>query len=340
MSIFRLQGEIEKARGIYYEVDPADAPIGIGGMGRVYKGICFNERTRETKPVAIKFMFEDLPDHAIERARREASIQLRNDNLVEMLGFIETESIDENGHPQKHYHVVSELLHGVCLTEFLKGSTVDNEGEEIPFASEMQQLYATHKVEFAKRIAKCVLSGLMALHDAGYIHRDIDPSNIMLTSDGHIKLLDFGIACKMGQVSYDDPSMKENFVGKPKYAAPELVSGNLQQQNETTDIYAVGILLYQLLCGRLPFEGSIVDVIQMQKTRKVPVNDIKDYGMRLIVKKATEKQQSKRYQSASEFRVALDTPAPKDNSMRLFYAIVACLVILGVVVGVTLAIFL
>ena len=340
MSTFRLQGEIEKTRGIYYEVDPSEPPIGIGGMGRVYKGICYNQKTRETKPVAIKFMFEDLPDHAIERARREASIQLRNDNLVEMLGFIETESLDENGLSQKHYHVVSELLHGVCLTDFLKGTVTDRKDKEIPFISEMQNLYKTQKVDFAKKIVKSVLSGLMALHDAGYIHRDIDPSNIMLTSDGHIKLLDFGIACKIGQITDDDSSTKESLVGKPKYAAPELIGGNISQQNQTTDIYAVGILLYQLLCGHLPFEGSMVDVIQMQKTNNVPVSDIEDYGMRLIVKKATEKQQEKRYQSASEFRVALDAPAPKDNSMAIFIVVVAVICVLGVLLGVLLAVLL
>ena len=88
MSLVRLQGEIEKKNGVYYQVDSSDEPIGVGGMGQVYKGICVNERTGATRPVAIKFMFDDLPAQAIERARREASIQLRNDNLVEMLGFI------------------------------------------------------------------------------------------------------------------------------------------------------------------------------------------------------------------------------------------------------------
>ena len=89
MSVIRLQGETEKRKGIYYQLDSNDSPIGVGGMGQVFKGVCVNERNGATRPVAIKFMFDDLPPHAIERARREASIQLRNDNLVEMLGFIE-----------------------------------------------------------------------------------------------------------------------------------------------------------------------------------------------------------------------------------------------------------
>lgn len=335
-----LQGDKEKAEGIHYEVDPSTKPIGIGGMGRVYKGVWVNEKTREVKPVAIKFLFEDLPPHAVERARREASIQLRNDQLVEMLGFIETYDETGNGSVVKHYHVVSELLHGVCMTDFLNGVVTDNMGNVIPFAEEMQEMYTSNRLEFAKTIIKSVLSGLMALHDAGYIHRDIDPSNIMLTSDGHIKLIDFGIARRFDSLSLDDSSTKENLVGKPKYAAPELLSGNLNQQNETTDLYAVGILLYQLLCGQLPFEGSMVDVIVMQKTKKIPVKNIQDEAMRQIVKKATEKKQSKRYQSASEFRVALDNPIVKPTTSKFYILTIVGLAIIGIALGVLLGILL
>ena len=335
-----LQGDKERAEGIHYEVDPSTKPIGIGGMGRVYKGMWVNEKTHEVKPVAIKFLFEDLPAHAVERARREASIQLRNDQLVEMLGFIETSDEVGNGSVVKHYHVVSELLNGVCMTDFLKGDLTDCMGNVIPFAEELQKMYISDRVEFAKTITKSVLSGLMALHDAGYIHRDIDPSNIMFTSDRHIKLIDFGIARKFNSLSSEDPTYKENIVGKPKYAAPELLSGNLDQQNQTTDLYAVGILLYQLLCGKLPFEGSMVDVIVMQKTKKIPVKDIQDEAMRQIVKKATEKQQSKRFQSASEFRVALDTPVPPAPTINVFVIALAGLALLGTALGVLLGLFL
>ena len=127
MSLVRLQGEIEKKNGVYYQVDSSDEPIGVGGMGQVYKGICVNERTGATRPVAIKFMFDDLPAQAIERARREASIQLRNDNLVEMLGFIEIDEQTPTG-VAKHYHVVSELLNGVSLYDIFEGKTTDRDG--------------------------------------------------------------------------------------------------------------------------------------------------------------------------------------------------------------------
>ena len=182
MAIIRLQGKQEKEAGVYYEVDSSSTPIGEGGMGKVYKGKSVNTRTGVTRPVAIKFLFMDLPEQAIERARREASIRLRNDNLIEMLGFIETDE-DRDGKIVKHYHVVSELLHGVSLSDIMQGKCEDPEGKEIPYARKLMNDFQKQPDHFAKTIIKAALSGLMALHDAGYIHRDIDPSNIFITED-------------------------------------------------------------------------------------------------------------------------------------------------------------
>ena len=262
MAIVTLQGEIEKRNGIYYQVDSSDEPIGVGGMGQVYKGICVNERTGATRPVAIKFMFDDLPAQAIERAKREASIQLRNDNLVEMLGFIEINEQTPSG-VVKHYHVVSELLNGVSLYDIFEGKTTDRNGEDVPYAVKLAQDYKNDPEHFAKIIVVNVLSGLMALHDAGYIHRDIDPSNIMVTSDGHIKLIDFGIAKQMNTLTTSDKSLTVagKFMGKPEYAAPELALGDIQHQNQTTDISAIGILLYQCIVGHTPFEGARHEIL-------------------------------------------------------------------------------
>ena len=98
-------------------------------MGQVFRGIRVHEKTGERTDVAIKFLFDDLPEHAIERARREASIQVHNENLVEMFGFIQIDEAASNGKVYEHYHVVSELLHGVMLFDLLNGKVTDKEGE-------------------------------------------------------------------------------------------------------------------------------------------------------------------------------------------------------------------
>lgn len=324
MAIIRLKGNTAHDRNIYYEFDTDTDPLGEGGMGKVYRGQQISEVTGIRRNVAIKFMFDGLPKEVIDRARREASIQVVSENLVEMMGFIETTSEGPNHSVRSHYHVVSELLTGVMLADLLNGVTTTKDGRQIAFAQRLYKMYQEDRIHFALFIMKNIASGIMKLHDKGYIHRDIDPTNIMVTEDGKIKLIDFGIAKKLpchGTTSSDRLTTQDStlthtgqFVGKPQYAAPELVVGDINYQNETTDIYAMGILFYQLLVGKLPFTGPVTKVLDAQKNQKAPVKNItKDIvdskhvaDARYVVAKATEKDQNKRYQSAAEFRVALD----------------------------------
>lgn len=307
MASVRIQGDNERLKGIYFEFDPDDAPLGEGGMGKVYKGWYCSVANDQRREVAIKFLYSDLPQHVIARARREASVQLRNDNLCEMLGFVEVRDHDEVGHPVIRYHVISEYLHGVTLDRLITGEVRDHRGKVIPYAQEMYEKYLSNPYKFAIEIITGLLSGLMALHDAGYIHRDIDPSNVMITSDRRIKLIDFGIAKKVdGTNNKENYTVAGQFMGKPKYAAPELVRGLLDSQNAATDLYSVGILLYQLVIGHAPFEGEMHDVLDMQLNRPMPVADIKQKQLRQVIRTATQKKRELRYGSAAEFRVALE----------------------------------
>lgn len=308
MSVMIIQGAAERLAKIHYEIDTEEKPLGVGGMGQVFKGIRVDEKTGVRIPVAIKFLFDDLPVNVIERARREASIQIHNENLVEMYGFIQIDEEIAPGKVHERYHVVSELLHGVMLYDLLKGKVTDNEGSLIPFAEELYRMYQNERREFAVFIIKNVLSGIMALQDKGYVHRDIDPSNIMITSDRKVKIIDFGIAKQMSTLNTQDQLLTTAgmFMGKAAYAAPELVLGDVSHQNETTDIYAIGIMFFQLVTGNLPFEGATHEILEMQQHKKMPLQLIEDKALRKIIGKATEKEQSKRYQSAAEFRVAVE----------------------------------
>lgn len=348
MAIIRLKGNSAHDKNIYYEFDTDTEPLGEGGMGKVYRGRQISELTGISRDVAIKFMFDGLPQSVIDRARREASIQVVSENLVEMMGFIETTSEGPNHTVRSHYHVVSELLSGVMLADLLKGVTTTKDGRQVTFAQNLYRMYKEDRANFALIIMKNISSGIMTLHDKGYIHRDIDPTNIMVTEDGKIKLIDFGIAKKLpnhtttggDKLTTQDRSltMTGQFVGKAQYAAPELVVGDINYQNETTDIYAMGILFYQLLVGKLPFTGPVTKVLDAQKNQKTPVKNIagiKDVDdFRIVVSKATEKEQDKRYQSAAEFRVALDAIGTGLGRKRWIYYIGGAIIaVLLVIVG-------
>lgn len=309
MNIIRLQGNIEKRTGIYYEYDVDSTPLGEGGMGRVFKGYRVVERTGERMPVAIKAIYENIPERVVERARREANIQLDNDNLIRMYGFVETVTQLEGDTKCKvHYHVIMELLIGVTLEDIMNGVTSDQNGMQIPFAAEIYSQYTQNRDAAVVRIMKSILSGLMALHDNGFIHRDIAPSNIMLTIDGKIKLIDFGICKQIVSLESLDKALTATgvFMGKVNYAAPELVLGDVRSQNYTTDIYALGVLLYQLCTGHLPFTGTDQDILSANLRKSLPMGDVRRSDFKKIIRKATEKVQSKRYASVAELRVDLE----------------------------------
>lgn len=338
MEIIRLQGDVEKRSGIYYEYDVEATPLGEGGMGRVFKGYRVVERTGERMPVAIKAIYDNIPERVVERARREANIQLDNDNLIRMYGFVETVTpVAGTTDYTVHYHVIMELLIGVTLENVMKGVTSDQNGMQIPFAAEIYSQYVQNRYAAVVRIMKPILSGLMALHDKGFIHRDVDPSNIMLTIDGKIKLIDFGICKQIVSLGSLDRALTATgvFMGKVNYAAPELVLGDVKSQNYTTDIYALGILLYQLCTGHLPFSGTDQDILSANLRKPLPMEDVRRGDFKKIIRKATEKIQSKRYASVAEFRVDLErvstNEVPGDNRRKVITvgAIVVAILIMG-----------
>ncbi len=335
MQIKKLQGPLEKQKGIHYEYDADSAPIGEGGMGVVYRGIRIDENTGQRTEVAIKALHDDLPEEVYARAEREASIQLRHDNLVEMLGLISVYETTQWGETIYHHYVISEFLHGIELSDLLIGKLDNKFNEDNTYARNLYNSYLKDRKNTSIKIFKKILSGVLALHDKGYIHRDIDPSNIMVTNDGHIKLIDFGIAKNLRALSSNDKlrTATGKFIGKAEYAPPELVLGDVKNQNYTTDIYALGILLYRLLVGELPFNGSQYEVLQLQLKNKVPVKNIENIALAKVVKKATDKIQGHRYSSIAEFRVAIDKAENEENSFWDIYGKYIIIFIILVVSG-------
>lgn len=339
MRIKRLQGEIEKRKGCHYEFDLDAKPIGEGGMGVVYHGYRIDDSLGSRSEVAVKILHESLSEEVYARAEREASIQLRHDNLVEMLGFITEFETDQFGSPVYRHYVISEFLYGVELSDLLKGQFDSKEGKEIPYAKQLYNKYIKECETTSIEIIRCISSGVLALHDKGYIHRDIDPSNIMVTINGSIKLIDFGIAKNLQTLGTKDKltTSTGKFIGKAEYASPELVLGDVKSQNYSTDIYALGIVLYRLLVGHLPFEGSQYDVLQKQLHTKVPVRKIENKALAHIVKKATQKIQSHRYGSIAEFRVALDAVAAcKPNIIELYWKQGVAIAVLAIISACTI----
>ena len=306
--IITVQGNAEKHFRIYYEYDNDSIPLGQGGMGIVYEGTCHKvDNPSEFVEVAIKKVTTSDPD-LIERAKREASIQLNHPNLVRMYGFIPNLEIDPYTRNERtNYYVAMERLTGINLDAVLNGMITDKRGQVMTKARQLQVLLASDRCGFVKTVMLPILAGVQALHDAGYIHRDIDPSNVMIMEDGSLKLIDFGIAKKVSSLGSNSHLTQTGaIIGKPEYAAPELITGDVKLHNVTTDIYSLGIMMFQFYTGYLPFVGDRNQIMKAQMKDPIPVKDIDHKGIRSIIKKATQKNQAKRYQRVADMIADLE----------------------------------
>lgn len=301
--IVKVQSAAELQSGIYYEYETESTPLGQGGMGTVYQGYCFREGDRsQYVPVAIK-KIACTTKELVDKAMREASIQIEHDNLLRMYGFVPNLEIAPNSQvPSVQYYVVMENLQGVNLDALLNGQFKDKFGLECEFAAQLYNLYMTDRNEFVTVVMSNVLKGVNVLHKAGFIHRDLDPSNVMVTHEGKIKVIDFGISKKLQSTPFDGSkgTMPGSMMGKVDYAAPEMITGDVANHNYTTDIYALGIMAYQLCVGALPFDGDSSSVAKDQINTPVPVKNIQNPVFRQLVLKATQKEQCDRYQSIDE----------------------------------------
>ena len=259
--------------------------LGEGGMGAVYEALQVDIGRR----VALKLLHPELSEDAelVARFRREAeaSASLGDPNIVQVTDF---------GHSEEHgAFLVMELLSGAPLA-----SVLANEGKLPPA-----------RVAF---IAHQVLGALASAHRAGIVHRDLKPDNVFLTSVSGIadivKLLDFGIA-KLIANDGGQRTATGVVLGTPAYMSPEQARG--REVDARTDLYAVGVLMYQALSGRLPYRASNYNAILFAIIEETPppLGELRpdlDPSLIAVIERAMAKEPSDRFASAEEMREALE----------------------------------
>lgn len=292
--VFQKEGDSRiylQVSGQWYYYDPNSTPLGNGAMGTVYLGFSCNSNKR----IAVKRVKDIYANNKMirERARQEASLSFSHPNLVQMIGLCE---YAPNYGP---IFILSEYIAGITLETHVK-----------------EQLNGLPIEERTEKIANeiChVLDALQYLHMRGVVHRDVKPSNIMIENGSVIKLMDLGIARLNGGNKYSS----FGFIGTPQYAAPEQILRDTQNTeiNAQTDIYAVGITLYELITGKNPFKTDIeAEILSRQMTLKLPYDKRMSRSLYRVILKATEKSQTKRYKSASELKFAIIEAIHKKNN--------------------------
>lgn len=276
----------------WYYYNPDTAVLGEGAMGKVFIGYDYDTNQK----IAIKQLFDKYANvrSIRDRSRLEASLAYSHPNIVEMLGSCMYE--DEDGY--WHVWVLSNYVDGVNIDKYVRelGDNVD-------------------KVRTITSLIGDVLNALDYLHSKGVIHRDIKPSNIMVDKNGHVKLMDLGIARVTSANSYTSTG----FVGTPLYASPEQIMRDKMQVQATpaSDIYSLGMTLYVLLNGEHPFDADTeAQILVNQVTKKLPMaKSLEKRYKRLmdVIWKATDKDPDKRYQKALDFKFAMDKALEQDK---------------------------
>ena len=277
------------------------SPLGAGGMGEVWR----SRDIRLNREVAIKVLPASFANDGDRLRRFEqealATSALNHPNIM-TIHDIGTAPQEFGGGP----YLVTELLEGATLREQL------NEGA----------LPVRKAIEYAQQIA----TGLAAAHERGIVHRDLKPENLFVTSDGRVKILDFGLAKlkprQVGGVETQAPTQEKitapgTVMGTVGYMAPEQVRG--QEADHRTDIFSFGVILYEMLSGRRTFSGeSAVEVMNAILKEEPPelseTNTKVSPQLEKIVRRCLEKQPERRFHSAHDLGFALETLSTPSGS--------------------------
>jgi serine/threonine-protein kinase len=252
--------------------------IAAGGMGEVWRAT----DTLLQRVVAVKLLRDSLSEDPVvaERFRREALLaaQISHPNMAGVFDYVQEH--DQPG-------IVMEFVDGESLADRLA-----REGK-LPVAD-------------AVRVTSALLAALQSAHDAGIVHRDVKPGNVMLSSNGDVKVTDFGIAR-----ATSDHTLTETgtVIGTAHYLAPEQVSG--AQATPSSDLYSAGAILYEMLGGRKPFQAETPIAVAMKRLTEDPPalrtlrKDVPE-PVEAVVDRALARDPSDRFASAADMRAALD----------------------------------
>ncbi len=251
--------------------------LGIGGMGATYRAVDEEMGT----PVVIK-----IPSIAIIGDPATFTRYEREREIGERLEHPRIQNLLRSGQfPGGAPYLVLEYIAGEPMREYLNA-------------------HAPLRVDETVRLAAQLADTLAYCHDRGVIHRDVKPENLLLTPGGDLVLLDFGIALLKGarRITFHRLS---NEVGTPDYMAPEQVSG--ERGDARTDVYAVGVLLYEMLTGAVPFQGDNALVVMAQRlTREAPSVRLRraevSPQLDAVVRKALRRERAERYGTMAELR--------------------------------------
>jgi serine/threonine-protein kinase len=251
--------------------------LGTGGMGKVYKA--YDKKIEEE--IALKILRADIAGDKKSLSRFSNELKMArkivHKNVGRMYDLSEAEGI---------HFITMEFVPGEDLKSFIKRSGQLTVGK-------------------ALSIAKQICQGLADAHELGIVHRDLKPQNIMIDNEGNARIMDFGIARSL---QAEGLTAEGTVIGTPEYMSPEQAEG--EETDQRSDIYSLGVILFEMLTGKIPFEGKTPISIAMKHKSETPPNP-KEINTQIpsdlnwLILKCMEKDKTKRFQSAEEILIEL-----------------------------------
>ncbi|MBI3903232.1 MAG: serine/threonine protein kinase [Nitrosomonadales bacterium] len=249
--------------------------LGQGAMGVVYKARDpLIDRILAIKTISLNLALDEREEYEARFYQEaKAAGRLSHPNIVTVYDLGKTEEVA---------YIAMEFLQGRELRDILDDG---------------QQLSVDQVLDIVAQVGQ----GLAYAHEHGIVHRDVKPSNIMVTRDGHVKITDFGIARMASSSVRTQTGM---ILGSPKYMSPEQVMG--KKIDQRSDIFSLGVMLYEMLTSQPPFAGENINAIMFQTVNAVPpppssLNPVVPDMLNFIIAKALAKNVDERYQHATEF---------------------------------------
>ncbi|QEO09064.1 Stk1 family PASTA domain-containing Ser/Thr kinase [Protaetiibacter larvae] len=267
------------------------ALLGRGGMAEVHEGL----DTRLNRRVAIKLLRPSLATDPAFRTRfrqeAQAAARMAHPTIVRVFDAGEETVRGADGHDVQLPFIVMERIEGKLLSDLIANGPVP--------------------ADEAARIVTGILTALEYSHRAGVVHRDIKPGNVMLTPNGQVKVMDFGIARAISESSAN-VAQTSAVLGTASYFSPEQARG--ESVDARTDLYSTGVVLYELLTGRTPFRADSPVAVAYQHVSELPtppnaVNPTVSPAMSAVVLHALAKDRFERFQSAADFKADLEVAA-------------------------------
>jgi serine/threonine protein kinase len=313
-NMVRLQS-IEN-RDVFYEYDPETSLVDIDFYGKCYRGVCLHDKHVLIHEIKVD---DDIPQYLMCHVLYVPLTRIDGSQVISIIDKIPVYKKDVNPKSQffpsdtnqsmLRLYLIEEDFSGISLADVIRRRIPDRDILKSTAFIELKELCYTNRVAFAKRVTSDILKCVGYMHKFGICARIVDPHRVIIANDGNVKFRELHSFVDMLTNSFKGSIVPYFHIRyfPLSYCSPEIFMRDHHCNiDPRSDIYSIGLLLFFILTGHNPYVGGIMEIIDQQIKGTLSLKEIEDIHLKRVIRKATEKDPKKRYQTADEFIEVLD----------------------------------